>query len=57
VFPAASYQYVLYAWVPTEVEPLENAGTQSMAAKLVNENIANDEAPACAAANNRDLFA
>jgi tryptophan halogenase len=39
VFPAASYQYVLYGMgFRTEVEPLENAGTQSLATKLANEN-------------------
>ena len=41
VFPAASYQYVLYGMgFRTEVETLENAGTVSLATKLANENLA-----------------
>ncbi|HVY24425.1 MAG TPA: tryptophan halogenase family protein [Steroidobacteraceae bacterium] len=38
VFPAASYQYVLYGMgFRTEVTPEENIATESMAAKLLNE--------------------
>ena len=41
VFPAASYQYVLYGMgFRTEVEPLDTLGNQPMAAKLFNENLA-----------------
>jgi tryptophan halogenase len=41
VFPAASYQYVLYGMgFRTHVEPAELADTQAMAAKLMNENAA-----------------
>ena len=41
VFPAASYQYVLYGMgFRTEVETLENAGTAPLANKLANENLA-----------------
>ena len=57
VFPAASYQYVLYGMgFRTEVEPLENAGTQSMAAKLVNENIAMTKQLRAQLPKNRDLL-
>jgi len=40
----------------TEVEPLENAGTQSMAAKLVNENIAMTKHLRAQLPKNRDLL-
>jgi tryptophan 7-halogenase len=41
VFPAASYQYVLYGMgFRTEVTPEDNAATQTRAARLVNENAA-----------------
>jgi tryptophan halogenase len=41
VFPAASYQYVLYGMgFRTEVTPMDNAGTQAIAARLVSENAA-----------------
>jgi tryptophan 7-halogenase len=41
VFPAASYQYVLYGMgFRTEIEPGENAGTENLAAKLMNDNLA-----------------
>jgi len=39
VFPAASYQYVLYGMgFRTEVDPLENAATGTLARRLVREN-------------------
>ncbi len=41
VFPAASYQYVLYGMgFRTEVEPMDNSGTQAKAAMLMKENVA-----------------
>jgi tryptophan halogenase len=41
VFPAASYQYVLYGMgFRTEVDPAEYQGTAMMASKLLNENVA-----------------
>ena len=41
VFPAASYQYVLYGMgFRTEVRPEDNVGTKKMAVRLINENIA-----------------
>ncbi|HEY4213426.1 MAG TPA: tryptophan halogenase family protein [Steroidobacteraceae bacterium] len=39
VFPAASYQYVLYGMgFRTQVDPLDNTGTQARAARLVSDN-------------------
>jgi tryptophan halogenase len=41
VFPAASYQYVLYGMgFRTEVEPGDNLDTEAVAAKLVRDNVA-----------------
>jgi tryptophan 7-halogenase len=41
VFPAASYQYVLYGMgFRTEVGPMDTVDTQPMASRLLNENIA-----------------
>jgi len=41
VFPAASYQYVLYGMgFKTDVMPGDNSGTRSAAATYMNENIA-----------------
>ncbi len=41
VFPAASYQYVLYGMgFRTEVGAMDNAGTEAMATRLLNENVA-----------------
>jgi tryptophan 7-halogenase len=40
VFPAASYQYVLYGMgFRTEVEPLSNVSTQSLASRLLQDNL------------------
>ncbi|MDE2163396.1 MAG: tryptophan 7-halogenase [Alphaproteobacteria bacterium] len=40
VFPAASYQYVLYGMgFRTEIGPMDNAGTEAMASRFLNENI------------------
>jgi tryptophan halogenase len=39
VFPAASYQYVLYGMgFRTEVDPMDNVGTETMASRYVSEN-------------------
>ena len=41
VFPAASYQYVLYGMgFRTEVEPADNSATATAAARLMNETLA-----------------
>jgi tryptophan halogenase len=57
VFPAASYQYVLYGMgFRTEVEATENAGTESTAAKLFNENIAITRQMRSQLPKNRDLI-
>jgi tryptophan 7-halogenase len=41
VFPAASYQYVLYGMgFRTQVVPYENVGTEALAARFMNENLA-----------------
>jgi tryptophan halogenase len=57
VFPAASYQYVLYGMgFRTEVEPLENAATQSMAEKLFNENQAITRQMRAQLPKNRELI-
>jgi tryptophan halogenase len=57
VFPAASYQYVLYGMgFRTEVEPLETATTESMAAKLFNENLAITRQMRAQLPRNRDLL-
>ena len=51
VFPAASYQYVLYGMgFRTEVGPMDNADTEPIAAKLLNETCCHyqaDAVPAC----------
>jgi tryptophan halogenase len=57
VFPAASYQYVLYGMgFRTEVEPLDIVGSQSMAAKLFNENVAVTRQLTAQLPKNRDLL-
>jgi tryptophan halogenase len=57
VFPAASYQYVLYGMgFRTEVETLENAGTESLASKLANENQAITRQLRAQLPKNRDLL-
>jgi tryptophan 7-halogenase len=57
VFPAASYQYVLYGMgFRTEVGPLDNAGTESSAAKLFNENVAITKQMRSQLPKNRDLM-
>jgi len=57
VFPAASYQYVLYGMgFRTEVLPMDNAGTEALAARLVNENIATTRRMRSQLPKNRDLL-
>jgi tryptophan halogenase len=57
VFPAASYQYVLYGMgFRTEIEPGDNAGTEKMAAKLMNDNLALTQKLRSELPKNRDLM-
>jgi tryptophan 7-halogenase len=57
VFPAASYQYVLYGMgFRTEVEPLDTLAHQSMAAKLHNENVTITKQLTSQLPKNRDLL-
>jgi tryptophan halogenase len=57
VFPAASYQYVLYGMgFRTEVEPLDTLGTHVMAGKLHNENLAITRQMTAQLPKNRDLL-
>jgi tryptophan 7-halogenase len=57
VFPAASYQYVLYGMgFRTEIEAGENAGTEKMAAKLMNDNLALTQKLRSELPKNRDLM-
>jgi tryptophan halogenase len=57
VFPAASYQYVLYGMgFRTEVEPADNAGTATMAAKLINDNLSITRQMRSQLPKNRDLM-
>jgi tryptophan halogenase len=57
VFPAASYQYVLYGMgFRTEVEPGDNAGTENMATKLINDNVAMTRQMLAQLPKNRDLM-
>jgi tryptophan 7-halogenase len=56
VFPAASYQYVLYGMgFRTEVGPMDNADTESMATRLLNENVAMARQLRIQLPKNRDL--
>lgn len=57
VFPAASYQYVLYGMgFHTEVDPADNLGTESMARKLLNDNISLTRQMRSQLPKNRDLM-
>jgi tryptophan 7-halogenase len=57
VFPAASYQYVLYGMgFRTEVEPGDNAGTETVAARLINDNFAMTRQMRSQLPKNRDLM-
>ncbi len=57
VFPAASYQYVLYGMgFRTEVEPGDNAGTATQAASLISGNLAMTRQMRSQLPKNRDLM-
>lgn len=57
VFPAASYQYVLYGMgFRTEIGPMDNSTTESIAAKLFNENAAVTQQMRTQLPKNRDLM-
>ena len=56
VFPAASYQYVLYGMgFKTDVMPADNSGTRSQAATYMNENVAMTRKLRTQLPKNRDL--
>jgi tryptophan 7-halogenase len=57
VFPAASYQYVLYGMgFRTEVEPLDNVGTEAVATRFLNENVMLAKKLRSQLPKNRDLL-
>src|SRR5579871_351203 len=57
VFPAASYQYVLYGMgFRTEVEPLDIVGDEPLATRLMNENLAVTKQMRSQLPKNRDLM-
>jgi len=57
VFPAASYQYVLYGMgFRTEVGPMDNADTESTATRLLRENAAMTKQLRSQLPKNRDLL-
>jgi tryptophan 7-halogenase len=57
VFPAASYQYVLYGMgFRTDVDPADNAATESTAAQLMRENAAMTQKLRSQLPRNRDLL-
>jgi tryptophan halogenase len=57
VFPAASYQYVLYGMgFRTEIEPPENADTEALATRLLRENTALTKQLRAQLPKNRDLI-
>ena len=57
VFPAASYQYVLYGMgFHTEVEPLDIAGSRPLAAKMIVQNQAATRQMRAQLPTNRDLI-
>jgi tryptophan 7-halogenase len=57
VFPAASYQYVLYGMgFRTEAGPRENAAAEALAAKLFNENVTATRQMRAQLPKNRDLI-
>ena len=57
VFPAASYQYVLYGMrFRTEVEPAALADTRSVAARLMNENVVMTRRMCAQLPRNRELL-
>ena len=57
VFPAASYQYVLYGMgFRTEVAPEDNVGTETVARELMKENAAMTRKLRSQLPKNRDLL-
>jgi tryptophan halogenase len=57
VFPAASYQYVLYGMgFRTEIDPVENHGTELMASRLLDENVAATRRMRAQLPKNRELI-
>ncbi|MGC1303323.1 MAG: tryptophan halogenase family protein [Caulobacteraceae bacterium] len=57
VFPAASYQYVLYGMgFRTEVDPLDNAGTRASALRMMQQNVAMTGKMRGELPKNRDLI-
>jgi tryptophan halogenase len=57
VFPAASYQYVLYGMgFRTEVGPMDTVDTQSLASRLLDENMAITKRMRSQLPKNRDLI-
>jgi tryptophan halogenase len=57
VFPAASYQYVLYGMgFRSEVDPTYDSEREAMAAKFVNENVAITRSMRAQLPKNRDLI-
>lgn len=57
VFPAASYQYVLYGMgFRTEVQPEDNIDTEQLATRLISENIATTRQMRSQLPTNRNLL-
>ena len=57
VFPAASYQYVLYGMgFRTEADPLDSAASRSSASRLLKENLAQTRRMRTDLPRNRDLI-
>jgi tryptophan halogenase len=57
VFPAASYQYVLYGMgFRSEVDPADNAGTEILASRFLNENLAITKKLRAQLPKNRELI-
>ena len=57
VFPAASYQYVLYGMgFRTEVEPQDNVGTEAQAEMFMKENLATTRKMQSQLPKNRELI-
>jgi tryptophan halogenase len=57
VFPAASYQYVLYGMgFRSEVDPADNAGTELLASRFLNENLSVTKKLRAQLPRNRELL-
>ena len=57
VFPAASYQYVLYGMgFRSEVDPADNAGTELLASRFLNENLSVTKKLCSQLPKNRELL-